>query len=119
MLEILTLLYALEFGYTPNEVWELGDSQVSINDGFYTNLEAEVQVFETLYIGGGILTRMLFTEPYFAPFLDEYSFRAGLILGPVRIGYEHKCIHPVISELDMPVPNAGGFSRVFIRMSNH
>lgn len=57
------------------------------------------------------------------PFDDTYSVGAGLRFGPLELGYEHMCIHPVawsVANWPQVYPRlAGNCERVYIRLDLH
>ena len=121
----LALIFALELGVAPNvgvlqyeprshdySRWEIG----------YTELSAEVELFDLLFAGGGVRTYVTPAEGLnFSPNTTVYDFRAGLRRGPVEIGWRHRCFHPTIAYLPlMDVQMAGlegGYDELYLRFS--
>lgn len=87
---------------------------------FYTDLDAEILLFNTLFIGGGVKTTVWkFTDSdwTFFPNKAVYSFSAGLRRGPLELGFRHYCIHPVIPYFSDPDPIwEGAFDEVYLRI---
>ena len=123
MLSFITLVYFLEFGFSPLDQYALGPERVDIENSFYTEMDADVIVADVFFIGGNIqvnYTKSVNGGYTFAPFLSDYTFRAGVLLGPVTVGFEHICIHRVeSSNRELPY-NGGSRNRFFVRVeSNH
>jgi len=123
----LILLFALEIGMRPaGEVVRYADPGYVpevYNAVVYTDLEAEVVAWDTVFVGG-----MVYTEaaPYawnnYAPFWTVYGFNAGARRGIFEIGWRHYCSHGVTVAGWLP-RNAwpemnGGFNQVYIRLES-
>ena len=102
----IALFFALELGIAPNigvlqyeppaaavSEWEIG----------YTQLEAEVLLFDLLFAGGGVRTYITpgSSGRTFAPNTTIYDFCAGMRRGPVEVGYRHRCFHPTLPYLPL------------------
>jgi len=121
MITFITLLYFLEFGYSPMSSTQLTNQEVFIEDSFYINLFSEVRFWDLFFIGGEALTHMTkSTETkYFSPYNTEYIFRSGFDFGNVIISYEHLCTHPVIYKQGELPPNLfRAYDRFTIRVGN-
>ena len=85
------------------EIVEWGETDV-----YYTHLEAYVWLWSTVYAGGGVTTQVVRNRrafsggethkvlPTFTPFFSNYSFEAGVVLGPVVGFIAHDCTHPQV-----------------------
>ena len=108
----LVFLYFLECGMVPYENPPLETPQQM---SYYTAFDAEILIAKYVFFGGS--TRCLFTSvPHvwrFRPEVMEYSFRAGIIVEPLEIGWRHQCNHRRIYLNSM-----GGYSEFYIRISN-
>lgn len=95
---------------------------------YYTELDAEVLLFEHIFIGGAVTTRSRTARekygiPYnFSPFTDEYLFKAGIRFGNVEIGFRHLCTHPVIPYINSvrqvnrtPITYEGAYEEIYLR----
>ena len=129
MLEWIVLSYFIEVGFQPtyNEKmimdyeYSYDMANFRVSDTFYTDLGFELEAFKFLFIGGSVETQMMYTNPYFAPFLANYTFNAGIRLGEnIEIGYEHLCTHPILisNNNTFEYKKFGGYDRVYFRISN-
>jgi len=121
----IALFFALELGIAPNigvlqyepaaaveSEWEIG----------YTQLEAEVLLFDLLFAGGGVRTYITPGNSWtLAPNTTVYDFRAGLRRGPVELGWRHRCFHPTLPYLplrDQQITGLeGSFDEIYLRLS--
>ena len=98
----LTLFFALEIGitpqislvsYSPEVEWDMLRWGV-----FYTELDAEIQLFRYIFAGGMMRTYMVPAEGInFSPRYNIYDFRAGLRWQMLEVGWRHRCFHPMIA----------------------
>jgi len=97
----LILLFALEMGYAPiysslNVLPESINHSITENIG-YVIFEAEVVVWDTLFVGGATKTYVQGKDndvTNYYPFESDYLFNAGLRFGQIELGYRHLCLHP-------------------------
>ena len=85
------------------EIVEWGEADV-----YYAHLETYVWLWSTVYAGGGVTTQVVQKRrafsggevhkmlPNFTPFFSNYSFEAGVVLGPVVGFIAHDCTHPQV-----------------------
>jgi hypothetical protein len=96
----LVLWGALEVSYYPAG-WESQYDAVYATGGeFSVQLEAEARLFNVggfnVFIGGAMLVAETATSLWnFWPTTLDSTIRAGFRLGPMEVGAEHRCAHPV------------------------
>jgi hypothetical protein len=97
----LILLYFLELGYSPfyeslNSISE-EYSYIKNESVFYITLDAEIILFDYLFIGGAVKTYFQdkINEKSYIPFESDYLFKAGLRYKNLEVGFRHFCLHPV------------------------
>ncbi len=101
----LVFMFALEFGLVPQAgVLMYEPEEVLFMEGaLYTELEAEVLLFNVLFAGGGVRTYIMPSDKNytFSPNTTVYDFGAGLRLkkDTLEIGWRHRCFHPTIPYL--------------------
>ena len=104
----LFLWFALECGFVP----EQPDAFLR-EAAFYTQFEAEVTVFNLVFIGGS--TRCVFSpiegSYQFQPQVNEYLFKAGIRHGPLEAGIRHQCNHQ-----REYMGSLGGFEEIYFRI---
>ena len=120
----LALIFSLELGLAPQvgvlqyEPWQWDHKAWQIG---YTELQAEVELFNLLFAGGGVRTYITPAGGLnFSPNSTIYDFRAGLRRGPVEIGWRHRCFHPTIAYLPVLDINVtgleGGYDEIYFRI---
>ena len=99
----IAFLFALELGVLPNGY--IGNyinpplmPGFELNGQGYVDLEGGVELFNFLYIGGGVKT---YVDKYntgkdFMPANIEYDFQVAATFGVLSVGYRHYCFHPTI-----------------------
>jgi len=123
----LALFFALELGlvpqagvlmYEPEEVFK-------IEGTLYTQLEAEVLILNTLFIGGGVRTYVTpgNGEFNFSPNNSVYDFGVGFrFKDTVELGWRHRCFHPSFPYLsfnDRELSGVeGSYDEVYVRFSS-
>lgn len=109
----LAFIFALEMGVVPQnsfvmyqreaQVFEYQDHyyypiSVSYTDTgpiFYTDLQAEVELFGFLFGGGGMRVQMVQDGAWnFDPQATFYEFRAGARWNGIEVFWHHCCRHP-------------------------
>jgi len=109
----LAFIFALEAGIVPQNgfVMYQREAQVFYYEGsyyypmdvaledsgpiFYTDLQAEVELFGFAFAGGGVRVQMQQDGDWnFAPEALFYEFRAGLRWKGIELHYLHACRHP-------------------------
>jgi len=119
----VTLLFALEVGLVPSTGWLMHEDAVILpGTMYYTEFDAEVEMFDLLFIGGSVRTTMGKSElsRTFVPNFDEYLFQAGIRLEPLEVGFRHMCTHPVFVYIgerpQYTVEYEGWYQEVYIRI---
>jgi hypothetical protein len=126
---IIALLFSLELGFMPYNMWYQSGSQERefITNSYYINLDVEAVIFDHVFIGGWIDTAM-HKQPgglLFDPLQQTYQFRAGLRWQNIELGYSHVCgPHPVMTYPqfglnDNLAPFEGAVDKIYIKVSNH
>ena len=104
----IVLLFALELGIVPQAGVLMYEpvERFAMEGAFYTELEAEVLIFDMLFAGGGVRTYIVpgrgdFT---FSPNTTVYDFGIGLRFRDINdslleLGWRHRCFHPTIAYL--------------------
>ena len=121
----LILLYFLELGYSPfyNSLNVLPEDYEYIKDDnvYYVNFNAEVLMFNHLFIGGSTKTYIQPNnkENDFYPVQNDYQLNAGIRYKNIEIGMIHLCIHPGDSVDMQPIGKSySGYEEFYIRLSN-
>lgn len=123
----LTLFFALELGFIPQAgilMYEPSEA-FTFGGAFYTELEAEIMLFDILFAGGGVRT---YVTPgsnrfNFSPNNAIYDFRAGLRFGDnVEVCWWHRCFHPSFPYLSFNDHKLSGvegsYDEVYVRFTN-
>ena len=96
----LVLIFALECGLIPTDNFVMYQVPIErvYDQAFYIQMEAEVELFDLLFIGGTVRTYVWKKQEgiSFWPWRDGYLFKVGLRKGPFELGFRHYCTHPVI-----------------------
>jgi hypothetical protein len=98
----LALFFALELGYLPGGVVETyyfeKPEWMELQGSFFTEFEAEAELFGVGFIGGELKTYMnkYAVNKSFKPLAAEYAFYAGLRWSALELGFRHYCTHPVV-----------------------
>jgi hypothetical protein len=106
-MDVLALAFAIEIGGLMNDTVQMYDPPAIVAEGptLYTDFAARFVIIEFFYVGGGVRT---YARPFadragLFPMRDGFTFEAGALLGPVRVGLKHYCTHPI-------VPYSGDFN---------
>lgn len=100
----LLFMFMLEVGFLPQGDLVMYDSEVfaevyPVRNYGYTDLQAEIQFFNFLFVGGGVKT-MIYNHPgegvSFFPHSANYNINAGIRFRGVEIGGNWYCTHPVM-----------------------
>ena len=103
----LLFMFMLEVGFLPQggglvmyDSEGLREMYPNVDRSYgYTDLQAELQFFNFLFVGGGVKT-MVFSHfkqgKSFFPYEADYNFNVGVRFRGVEMGFRHYCIHPVI-----------------------
>jgi hypothetical protein len=99
----LVLAYALQLGYTPNNMAVLYTPPtfvVNQHEQGIISMDVEARLWGFLYIGGDLgVTVWNFPSndiPSFWPDRLQSVVRAGVRFGGIEIGWSHLCTHPVM-----------------------
>lgn len=121
----LAFIFALEIGFLPQgdfimyEEFELIPVQYSI----YTDLQAEIEIFDFFFVGGGVKTGAWYHGGYtFFPHRSSYEFRAGFRWKLIEAGWRHYCFHPMtpffgFGILDYRAIWEGAYDELYLRFS--
>lgn len=125
-MEWLTLWFALQVGLSPNSLMVTYSPEISAKywqDTMYTELTAEVRLFnKILSIGGSVRTEII-QERWclnFLPEMSAYSFFAKLKLGLIEVGYSRACQHATVpyAAVYRPILNwEGAYNELYIEFS--
>lgn len=121
----LVFLFALELGISPQigvlqyEPLEVDTYEWGVA---YTQLEAEVQLFDVLFAGGSVRTYILPADGWlsWSPNTTVYDWRCGLRWRFAELGWRHRCFHPTIPY--QPILNQvvtgieGAYDELYIRL---
>ena len=124
----IALFFELELGWMPQGDFVMYSSEpfltwYPVSYTAYTELQAEVIMFDTLFAGGCIRTSVwqLQESGYtFFPHKAVYTFYAGARWGLLEVGWRHFCIHPVVPFFALIQPEAiweGAYDELYIRFS--
>jgi len=91
---------------------------------FYTTMEAEVS-WNGLYVGGQMDCYFVAkTVTNFSPFQNTYVLKAGYRNGPMTVGFEHTCYHPmqtyqplITTSREWKPKFEGAVEKVFVKFS--
>ena len=97
----IALLFYLEIGLLPGNSWIAYDNAeytawLQEAPSLYTELDAEVVIADTVFIGGNVRTdvRPILIDSYM-PYWMTYDFKAGVRWRAVELGFRHTCTHPI------------------------
>ena len=98
----LALFFALELGIVPQAGVLMYEPEEAffMEGAFYTELEAEVLLFDVLFVGGGVRSYITpgHTGFTFSPNSTIYDFGAGVrFKDTLELGWRHRCFHPTIA----------------------
>ena len=130
----IALFFALELGLVPQAGVLMYEpvEKFNVEWAFYTELEAEILVFNMLFAGGGVRTYITpgSSDYTFAPNTTVYDFGAGLrfkdtdfpvlLIQSLELGWRHRCFHPTIAYLPIFEQEIkgmeGSYDEVYIRV---
>lgn len=121
----LALFFALEVGFLPGGYMETytyyGATDETFAGAYYVDMDAEVRLFDILFIGGGSKVYMDRTHGMinFIPNTVNYNFVAGARYGPLEVGFRHYCIHPIMpwSRYRVEMPEwEGWYEEIYVRI---
>ncbi len=115
--------FSVEVGSFPHTLFQVqAPASAALNYDFlmYSTFDAKIDLLSWLYVTGA-------TTIYFYPYSDRVSFYpfyalflvgGGVQLGPVTVGYEHRCDHAVVPYAfvsDALLAQDSGYDKVFVR----
>jgi hypothetical protein len=116
------LVYALTVGFVSVDRSAIIDSRDYILAETYmtnavdTRLDAGVELFDHLRLGGAMDTREVLTPDYFAPYQARFYFTAAAYGRGWELGWAHECDHGVRSTLD-GAWLGGGSTSIYLKLS--
>jgi hypothetical protein len=123
-MSFLAFIFAVELGWLPAGGFAAYQAPEFIEPAgsFYTDLQAGVVAWNHFYITGGLKTYAWKqgTEWTFWPHSTLYDFGAGLLWGPVQVGWRHFCFHPVMPcsiLYDAELKAEGAWDEVFVKVN--
>ncbi len=117
----LAFIFALEAGFQQQqfEITPPGELLIAYEiSSPYTKLEAGIELFQFLNIGGSTAIHMAGTDNWkLAPFDSRFTFYSRIKWRYLTIGWEHLCIHPILSD-DRPQIGflSGGGDKIYLRL---
>ena len=131
-LTLFSIIYQFSIGLSQSEyqLWEPNGAPYGIQ---YSQecLETDFQIkfkYWRFYLGGGVditskkvKDAFVFNAGKYKPLFDDYSYIAGYSGKYFNVGYEYRCIHPIMSYLqdrDILKKKDGAYQKVFITF-NH
>lgn len=116
----LIVAWALECAWIPQDllvIHGLGQGSAYHLGALSQTLELEATAFDTLHVWTSLETYdYAVSAVAYAPFQANYYIGADVKLGPVTVGYEHLCRHPVWSYGQETYTLSGGYDKVYIRI---
>ncbi len=99
-MEWLTLILAIEFGFSPNSGFRMYEAPASVRDQVVVYMDSEVEAifFEHIYIGGGakIHSWKTLNGLDFKPIGVFFRTFAGIRFGVFDVGIRVYCQHPIV-----------------------
>jgi hypothetical protein len=98
MITWLTLLFAIEFGYTPNTaVYNRSWINTQHIETTYLTLELDFIIKDVLYIGGTSTTWQDYISTFdWGVYQSTYTYHTYIKYSNFSVGYRHWCAHPII-----------------------
>ncbi len=119
----LILLYFLELGYSPFysslNIVSSDYKYIRNENVYYVYFDAEVLIFDHLFIGGSTKIFMQSQkESYqFFPIENDFLFKVGLKFDNIEAGFRHQCNHPILNGgVSSQGKSYGGFEEFYIRI---
>lgn len=111
--------FILNMALIPTYNFKVDDSNFCrLDNQFETEIIIGAELFDFISIEGEILTYMNPKKiTKYQPYQEEYSIRVFATYGPLTIGAEHTCYHPVISEFD-GFQYKGGIEKIYIEFNS-
>lgn len=115
--------FQMELGYFLMNNWFI-ESNMYTNKGLDFNIafSGEIEILDTVFIGGSISTNMSIKtnkNASFSPSDVWYSFNAGLRFNNIEIGFRHNCCHPLYTYIQTTgiddVFAEGAYEETYIR----
>ena len=102
--EIMDFGYVLEGGYVPWNAWKVYNpeqSEIYSSWNFYIHMEAEIVLFDLIFIGGSMRNVFFLTNEHntvnFSPYEMYFSYFMGIRTENFEIGFRHMCAHPLMT----------------------
>jgi len=96
----LAFVLAFQLGWTPQGAFVSYEppSYVDASNQFYQMAEAKVILFDMVEVGGSIKVQdwICRDQVGFWPNQLDSIFFVDAMFGPVKVGWIHECIHPVV-----------------------
>ena len=114
----LAIAFLFQIGYAPMGI--AGQYDVPESDGkcLYSDLGIEFKILDLFFIKGATKTYFIFDEFHGFPFFAYYSFGAGIRFNGIEIGYNHKCLHPVISNQNN-IGNTNSYDEIYFKIQTN
>ena len=105
--QVLTLLWSLNGGQYFNDNLNL-NGEFQGGNPYFVDTKVELQVplswqkgdESNLFIGADTESQFFKSAEFwgFAPWQDSYIFSAGIRAFGLEVGFQHECVHPVLSQ---------------------
>jgi hypothetical protein len=116
----LLIVWALEAAWVPEEIIGLHGSETlgrHCFDKVSQTVSLDATMWDTLHFWTSIeLYETPVTLFSYAPYDSRYYIGADVLLGPVTVGIEHYCWHPVLTWEDTTTELYGGRTKVFVKI---
>jgi hypothetical protein len=132
LLTLFSIMYQFTIGLS-NSGYQLWEQEGNAYGTQYSTdcLETDFNIqlkYWRFYIGGGVdITsqkeegRFLLNAGAYNPLMNDYSYSAGYAGKCFNVGYEYRCIHPVMAYLqdrDIKHKKDGAYQKVFLRFTH-
>ena len=121
----LAIFFAIRLGFVTNAGMGLYEGRTKADEiimaaSMFTELEGEIQIAKTLFVGGSVNTHFRAGRNLVDFFPDEalYGFFVGLRYHPLELQYRHFCGHPVLSGIYNGEYKAFSYDEFSIKISN-
>jgi hypothetical protein len=122
LLAMLSLFYSFELGLTESGyvLWEKQGYTHELIENVMVETNFDIGLrFWRFYIGGGTATSSVPNEriSYYNAQWNNYSMKAGYDGKYFNVGYEYRCIHPVMAYLqdkDIDSKKEGNYKKLFV-----
>ena len=123
----IVFLFSIQLSWMPiydTELYTDNLDQYIGNNLYYVQMETHADIFNFLYVEGGVKTsiRNILDNETFLPLESSYNFGAGFSLGEEKkkltIGYNHLCIHsmtPYDYKINYSKEYNAGYDELFLK----